>query len=181
MVESSKKSQSFISSAAMISITPAPIETTKTMDSPEGSKMLTLESRENIGVISYSIFVSSRSDGKRQLISEKENVSSPTLSIPFNTWSPNTNYFFLKEENPTVNNYYVYQSSGELFSNNLPYLSIQELFSKSFPNYVIEDVTGWADQGLLIVNTKSVQEDQKLSFWFDLPSQSFIQLGTYFK
>jgi len=151
------------------------------MDSPEGSKTLTLQKQENKNSTSYSLFVSLKSSEQEQQIFKKESTDSATLSIPYNTWSPSTTYVFLKEKKSTGNDYLVFQSSGSLFPNNLPYLSVQKLFKEKVPNYVIEDVTGWADLTLLIINTKLIGEDKKVSFWFDIPSQSFIPLGTYFK
>lgn len=144
------------------------------MDSPEGSKTLTLESLENQGQTTYSLFISSKSEEQKQQIFTRQENNSQSLVIPFNTWSPDNTYVFLKEITPTSNDYLVFQ-------NDAPPLSIQDLFAKKVPNYVIEDVTGWAAPNLLIINTKQIDGDSKVSFWFDVPSQSFIQLGTYFK
>jgi hypothetical protein len=90
-------------------------------------------------------------------------------------------YFFLKEKTPHEEDYLVFRSSGELFSDDARALSVQQLFREKVKGYTIEDVTGWADPTLLVVNTKTVDGDTKVSFWFDVPNQTFIQLGTYFK
>ncbi len=103
------------------------------------------------------------------------------LSIPFNTWSPDTTYFFLKEKVTDDEDYLVFQSSGDLFANNIHALSVQQLFKEKVQGFVIGDVTGWADQTLLVVNTEAIDGGDKVSFWFDVPSQTFMQLGTYFK
>lgn len=167
-----RKSQPIITSAAPAAITPVRVETTSSMDSPDGSKTLTLDD---------SLSILSKPDGQKIRIYKKEEIGYRKLEIPFNTWSPDNIYVFLKERTPAIDNYLVFQSSGNMFSNNLPYISIQELFQKNLPNYSIEDVTGWAAPNLLIVNAKSNESGQKVSFWFDVSSQSFIQLGTYFK
>jgi len=151
------------------------------MDSPEGSKTLVLQKIQDSKGATYSAFVSSKSDEPAQQVFYEPTFDSKILSIPFNTWSPDNAYVFLKETTPTIDNYLVFQSSGNSFSNDVPYLSIQELFKKNVPDYTIEDITGWAGPNLLIVNAKLIEEDKKVSFWFELPSQSFIQLGTYFK
>jgi len=174
--QNKKKSQSLFTSAAPI-IIPEKIETSNIMDSPEGSMTLTLDRKENL----YSLFVETKSDEKKIQIFKKVEDSPNEIEIPYNTWSPDNIYVFLKEKNLTVDDYLVFQSSGALFSNGLSYVSIQDLFKINVPNYTIEDVTGWAAPNLLIVNTKANESDQKVSFWFDVPSQSFIQLGTYFK
>ncbi|MFH0772713.1 MAG: hypothetical protein V1922_00150 [bacterium] len=151
------------------------------MDSPEGSKTLTLEKLDREGITTYLLYVTFKSDEQKQQIFKKEMPLSQSFEIPYNAWSPDTKYLFLKEKNPTLDNYLVFQSSGSPFSNDRAYLSIQELFQKKVQNYTIEDVTGWADLPLLMVNTKANDSDKKVSFWFDVPSQSFVQLGTYFK
>lgn len=172
-----KKSQTLTTSAAPPVITPIETTTTNSMDSPDGSKTLTIEKKDNF----YTIFVTSNSDGKKTQIFRKEKINSSQLEIPYNTWSPDNIYFFLIEKNAAVDNYLVFQSSGEFFFNNLSYLLIQESFKVNAPNYTIEEVTGWAAPNLIIVNAKQNDSNNKVSFWFEVPSQAFIQLGTYFK
>ena len=157
---------------------PSPQETT--MDSPDGSETLSLVKKVNSGSIEYSLFVSSSPEQKK-LIFNKNIYPSASLEIPFNTWSPDNSYVFIKEKTPSNDNYLVFKSSGDLFANGSPYVSIQELFKEKIPNYLITDVTGWADNTLLVVNTEGLETNSKLSFWFDVPSQSFMQLATYFK
>lgn len=175
--------RSLISSAAApIAQIPLPTEapagpTVSVMDSPEGSETLTLEKQ---GMV-YSLFVTAKPDGQKVQIFTKEEPNSQTLEIPFNTWSVENNYVFLKEKTPSQMNYLVFQSNGSVFSNNSVSISVQEHFKEKVPNYEIEDVTGWAGNTSLIVNAKEVGGERKLSFWFEVPSQSFIQLGTYFK
>jgi len=147
------------------------------MDSPDGTRILTIEKKDNF----YTIFVTSNLDDKKVQIFKKEKINSSQLEIPYNTWSPDNVYFFLKEKNAAIDNYLVFQSSGEIFLNNLSYLSIQEPFKLNAPDYTIEEVTGWAAPNLIVVNTKQNDFDNKSSFWYEVPSQAFIQLGTYFK
>lgn len=172
-----KKNKTLTTSAAPPVISPIETETTNSMDSPDGTKTLTIEKRDNF----YTIFVTSTSDSKKIQIFKKEKINSSQLEIPYNTWSPDNVYFFLKEKNAAIDNYLVFQSSGEQFSNNLSYLSIQEPFKVNAPNYIIEEVTGWAAPNLIIINTKQNDSASKVSFWYEVPSQAFIQLGTYFK
>ncbi|MFA6532909.1 MAG: hypothetical protein WCT22_02835 [Patescibacteria group bacterium] len=173
----SKKNRTVITSAAPPVITPIESETTSSMDSPDGEKTLMIEKKDNF----YTIFITNNSDGNKTQVFRKEKINSSQLEIPYNTWSPDNFYFFLKEKNASVDNYLVFQSSGESFLNNQPYLSIQEPFKINVPNYTIEEVTGWAGPNLLIVNAKQNDSDSKISFWYEVPSQAVIQLGTYFK
>jgi hypothetical protein len=150
------------------------------MDSPEGSKTLEVERVESTGLPLHSIFVTSKSDGVSRKIINAD-TTYQNLTIPFNTWSPDTTYFFLTETTSDFRDFLVFQSSGDSFSEIVPSLSVQQLFKEKVQGFVIEDVTGWADPTLLVVNTKAIDGDDKVSFWFDVPSQTFIQLGTYFK
>ncbi len=158
--------------------TPIPTPSLTYMDSPEGSKRLTLR---NDDATHYSILIASSDNGQNVPIYNGKISNSQKLEIPFNTWDPNNTYIFLKEVAPTTTDYLVFKNTGTLFPDDASYISIQEKFQKKVPNYIIEDVTGWAAPNLLIVNTRAIGGDQKMSFWFDVPSQSFIQLGTYFK
>jgi len=156
-----------------VPVVAASTQTVSTMDSPEGSKTLTLEGN--------SLYVSAKDSPEKQLLYKKKIESSELLEIPFNTWAPDNVYIFLKDKKPSGNDYIVFQSSGKTFPDEVIFLSIQDLFSKKIQGHLIEDVTGWAAPNLLIVNTKKTDDDIRISFWFDVPSQSFIQLGTYFK
>ncbi len=160
-------------------IIPGPIQTTL-MDSPDGTRALTMEKQQIKDNVKYSFFTSIKSEKTKQLIFRKEGVLSQNLSIPHNTWSPDNIYFFLKEATPTVNNYYVFFTSGNSFSDSSEYLNIQSLFTEKVSDYTILDVTGWAAPNLLIVNAKKNQSERKVSFWFNVTNQSFILLGTYF-
>ena len=168
--------------AAIVSptIMPPPQVQVFQMDSPEGSKTLEVERVESTGLPLHSIFVTSKSDGVSHKIITTD-TTYHNLTIPFNSWSPDTVYFFLKEINTNEGDFLVFQSSGEPFSDEALSLSVQQLFKEKVDDYTIEDVTGWADPTLLVVNTKAIDGDDKVSFWFDVPSQTFIQLGTYFK
>lgn len=158
---------------AKMPIVIASTQTVSTMDSPEGSKTLTLEGD--------SLFVSVKDSPEKQLLYKKKLESSELLEIPFNTWAPDNVYVFLKDKKLNENDYLVFQILGETFPEEAAFLSIQDLFNKKIQGYIIEDVTGWAAPNLLIVNAKLIEGDNKVSFWFDIPSQSFTQLGTYFK
>lgn len=159
--------------APKVPIVAASTQTVSVMDSPEGSKTLTLEGD--------SLYVSAKDSPKKQLLYKKKLELSELLEIPFNTWAPDNVYVFLKDKKTSENEYLVFQSSGKAFPDEAVFLPLQDLFNKKIKGYVIEDVTGWAAPNLLIVNTTSIEGGNKVSFWFDVPNQSFLQLGTYFK
>jgi len=175
--------RSLYSSAAVPQAsTPLPIEApagpvVSVMDSPEGSKTLTVEALHN----EYTVFTSVKAEGNKQAVFQKDEPVGQVLAIPYNTWSPNAVFFFLKEESSGATDYLVFRADGTSFSNGAPNLSIQQFFKDKVSSYVIEDVTGWADNTLLIVNVKSIEGDSRVSFWFDMTSQTFTRLSTYFK
>jgi hypothetical protein len=155
-----------------------PVQTT-TMNSPDGTKTLTMKKQPIKDLKKYSFYVSS-TDTVEQMILSKELENTQNLEIPYNTWSPDNKYIFLKELTPILNNYYVFSTTGNPVPDNAQQVNIQELFSQKLPEYKITDVTGWAGPTLIIVNTTANKDGQNISFWFDVTNQSFTQLGTYF-
>ncbi|MEK7079054.1 MAG: hypothetical protein AAB929_03200 [Patescibacteria group bacterium] len=160
---------------------PAPSypELNSVMGSPDGTKSLLMKKRRAEDQTNYSFFTSSSSEYP-QLIFARDLDESHSLTVPYNTWSPDNKYFFLKETTPTVNNYFIFNASGVPLKDEIKYINIQDLFSQKQPDYSITDVTGWADPNLIIVNAKKNNDGQLVSFWFEVSSQSFIQLSTYF-
>ena len=173
-------------SAISISVTPSleavtqPQFQTEKMDSPDGSKTLVMEKQTGQGKSNYSFFTMD-ADGDNEIeIFVKDVDYNSLLEIPYNTWSPDNAYFFLKETNRGSTDYLVFFSSGENFADGQQYLYIKNLFLSKYPEFKIEDITGWAAVNLLLVNVKS-QTGEKVSFWFDVTSQNFTRLGTYFQ
>lgn len=166
-------------SAVVPTVMPTDTVESSAMESPDGSKILTLKKQPTKNRQKYSFYTSSTGDGER-LIFYKELEKGGDISIPYNAWSPDNKYVFLKETTSTFNNYYVFLSSGNPISDNAQYVNIQELFSQKLPDYKIVDVTGWADPALIIVNTQPNEGGQNISYWYDVTGQSFIRLGTYF-
>ncbi|MBI4973146.1 hypothetical protein HZC27_00870 [Candidatus Roizmanbacteria bacterium] len=152
---------------------------TSSMGSPDGSMNLTMNSQRGKDVTKYTFFTSTP-EGLDQNIFAKQLDESGSLSIPYNTWSPDNKYVFLKEVTSSLPNYYVLKADGTPLKEGAKYVNIQELFSSKQLDYTIVEVTGWADPNLIIVNAKSNKENRVVSFWFEVSSQSFIALSTYF-
>jgi hypothetical protein len=133
-----------------------------TQVSPDGKETLTMRTSQANGITTYSFY-----DGNTLLFKKDLNDGS-IMSIPFNTWSVDNKYIFLRESTPMATNYYVIP--GEI--------NITDKFTEKFPTYKLQDVTGWASPTLLIVNANNGTSD--ISYWFDLTSQSFIRLSNRF-
>ncbi len=159
-----------------VSPSPVPTVSNSEMISPEGTKLLKLEVVENNNLVTNAISIIDQETNEPETVQIKTSISKK-LQIPFNTWSPDRFYFFMKDDTE----YYVFQSSGELFPSGGQYVTVKSLFNENLGNYTIEEVTGWADNTLLVVNTYENDSREKVSFWFDVPSKSFIQLGNYFE
>ena len=167
-------------------ITPLPTPTPsgpyeEVMDSPEGSKTLTLANEEKNESTVYSVYVSAKDETKGEPIFRQEVRSGVTWEIPYNTWAPDNAYVFLKEKKANELSYIVLKSTGDLLADDTTSLNVSALFAEKAPNFILMEITGWAAPNLLLVNTEGKDSNVKVSFWFDVPSQTFIQLGTYFK
>ena len=71
-------------------------------------------------------------------------------------------------------------ASGNPIKTDLQNTEVFALFSAKYPDLKVTDVTGWASNNLLVINTDKVSGEVGPSFWFELPSQGFIQLSERF-
>jgi hypothetical protein len=147
---------------------------TTVVSSPDGKVTLTMEEKKGKDANIWTFSV-----GGTQIMS----VTLPAeavLSIPYNTFSPDNKYIFLKETASGMVSYPVLTTSGAPISKESQNLEISSSFSQKLPNYKITDVTGWAGPTLIVVNTDKSAGGQGPSFWFDITSHSFIQLSDRF-
>lgn len=172
----------FTSAAPFLAPTSAPekVEETSTVISPDGTSKLTMKKLQKDATTTYSFLTRSETGSREQLIFYKTIPFSQSFTIPFNTWSPDNKYVFLKESTPAGDVYYVFNASGESFADNSRFINVSDLFSQKLPDYTVTEMTGWADPYLVIINTKTKDGKQGPSFWFEIPSRSFIQLSTHF-
>lgn len=104
-----------------------------------------------------------------------------TISIPFNTVSPDNKYMFLKLAGPDKIRYFVLTTSGKPLVSGAQTVEFSELFEAKYPEYIISEVTGWGGTNLIVFNTDKVSGGIGPSFWFDLSGKSFIQLSNRFE
>ena len=148
---------------------PSPTPTPVAQISPDGTHTVELRVQEGQTEISVN----------GQLIATRPGDSGRELRVPFNTWSPDDKYFFLEEEKAEGEEYLVMKASGETFANNEQSLTVGKLFREKYPENTIVSVTGWASPTLLIINASS-EKEASMSYWFEVPSQKFIRLSSYF-
>ncbi len=143
------------------------------MISPEGSETLTVKKEVGEGTVNYLITTTNGLSYTKTL------AGGGSLSIPFNTWSPDKKYVFLKEDGEK-SNYYVFSASGKTFADGVSYLNVGEVFGKKVEEFKLLEATGWASPTLLVVNTTTQTGENGPSFWFDITNQSFIRLSSKF-
>ncbi len=156
--------------APPIAIADSPKSTT--IEAPDGkNKLVAKEEKTKEGVV-YSFSVINEATGVSKDIFTKSVPTGTVISIPFNTFSPDDKYIFLKEENPTGTTYLV-PIGDQTFD-------IVALFAAKYPDFKVTDVTGWGGMTLIVVNTDKASGGQGPSFWFDVTSKSFIRLNNRF-
>lgn len=105
-----------------------------------------------------------------------------TMSIPFNTWSPDNKYFFVQEQTKdgNVTDTMAFQGSGEPFLSGEEYFNLNDLFRQRNTGNNFSEATGWASDTLIIINTTAQDNTKGSSYWFEIPSKAIIQLSTDF-
>jgi hypothetical protein len=96
------------------------------------------------------------------------------VSLPFNTVSPDNKYLFLKQADAGQTAYLVMKTDGQAPVDFFP------LFTEQFPEYRIKEATGWGGINLIVFNTLAEKDTPGPSFWFEVPSRSFIRLSGRF-
>lgn len=116
-----------------------------------------------------------------QLIFSKTVSAEVSYQVPYNTWSPDNKYFFLKEVSGGDEQILVFKADGEPFRNGQSILNLTEFFAEKLPQFSLKEVTGWASPTLLIANAHgSDEQTDGPSFWFEVTSTSFIRLSGNF-
>lgn len=150
-----------------------PIPTTTEISS-DGTMRITMKTESNRDLTkTYSFFVTSTTDNNQQQFFSKTIPEGNSFSLPFNTFSPKNKYLFIIEKSSDKTHYLVFNSAGKPFTNGETYIDITPLFEARSPDLVLKNVTGWASETLLILQTSGP------SFWFEIPGH-FIQLSTKF-
>ncbi len=141
--------------------------------SPDNKSTLTMKKETIKTSVTYTFTT-------ENIIYTKTTTTSDNFSIPFNTWSPDNKYIFLKETDEQTNSFLALNASGVPFKNGSQFINVSDVFKEKLKEFVLKDVTGWAAPTLLILNTNKADGSEGPSFWFDIPSQTFTLLSTRF-
>lgn len=152
------------------------VETTSQI-SPDGTKKLSMKATNNPdGTHSYVFTTADGSGSNEQQIYSTKLNKPETMNIPFNTWSPDNQYVFIQKNGDAL----VFKATGEPITTDQTYLDVQDIFNQQNRKDTYKEVTGWASQTLLIVNTVNPDNTKGSSYWFEVPSKAIIQLSSQF-
>lgn len=155
-------------------------ETVVSQTSSDGTKKLIMKTVSDKNTTKTYVFFTSDGTGENsQMIFKKTLDAEKSMTIPFNTWSPDNKYFFLQEEGEE-NSVLVFNSSGEPFANQEKYLDVTDLFRKSGNKNNFKEATGWASENLIVFTTTTQEGIVGPSYWFEVPSKAIIQLSLQF-
>lgn len=150
--------------------------TSISQDSSDGTKTVTVTSSANTnGNQTYSVSVNNG-----PIIFSKTLTPGNSISIPYNTWSPDNTYFFLQENSGSQTQVMVFNGSGQPFSNGGAYLDLTGVFAQDVSSPAFSKATGWASDNLIIIETKNSDGSEGTSYWFGVPDESVTPLATLF-
>jgi len=158
--------------------TPLPQDDVVSQISPYGTKKVTLTIKHNADGAKTVVITTQDSSGNNQQQIYTTNIgATDTISIPFNTWSPNDKYFFVVKNNTDV---MVFNASGAAFPDGEAYLDASDAYNQKNTGFTFQEATGWASETLIIINTTTSDNQKGPSYWFEVPSKAVIRLSTEF-
>lgn len=161
---------------------PAPKESTASEISSDATKKVILKTIENKNQTSTATLYTQDGEGENlRIIFTKTLEKDKSITIPYNTWSPDNKYFFIQENTPSGPEIKVFNALGESFEDGEAYLGLTNLFRKKETGNNFKEATGWGSETLIIVNATPPDDNTRLtSYWFEVPSKAVIQLSTIF-
>lgn len=154
--------------------------------SPDGKLTLTVKAmpagrqeEKEKDAATFIFFITEKATGVQKEI-YREVGEDGSITIPFNTFSPDNKYFFLKKEVGGKTSYFVLSTAGIPLTKDSAFMEFSNSFENTYPDYKIDEVTGWGGLSLIVINTKKVNGGEGPSFWVDVPSGKFTQLSSHF-
>lgn len=161
----------------------APVTKTNTSSqiSPDGTNKLTMTVTTNKNKTKTYVFtVSKTGDSVPQQIFNSTLPDTDTMSLPFNSWSPDNAYVFIQQIISGKNGVLIFNANGQPFPVGDKYLDVKTIFTAKNTNNTYDEATGWASETLLIINTLNSDGSKGPSYWFEVPSKAIIRLSTEF-
>lgn len=167
---------------------PTPVETPEVPNkdrfaeavSPDGKKTLSMIATEGETGNKYTITLLTEKSDEPQVVYEELFASGVVIQLPFNAFSPEGKYIFLKQVDQSGTKYLTLPISKGFETGIRPVTNVSELFYSKYSDYVITEVTGWGGVSLLVVNTDTAKGDKGPSFWYEVSTGRFYKLTTRF-
>lgn len=148
--------------------------------SPDGKYTLVMENKSaGEGRVLQTFIITPESEEFLQIFS-KDVPKNDLIVVPFNTFSPDNRYVFLRSSELGNDEFLVIRTDGKNIKGDAQTVEIIDLFNQKYPDFEVTDVTGWGGMNLIVVNTDLKEGGVGPSFWFDLSNHSFIRLGSRF-
>ena len=150
----------------------------QSVSSLDGTKKLILKQTQNEKGVTYQVFIQNGSEPQTLLFS-KSATENESFTLPANAWAPEEKYVFIDGKNKGTTQTLVLKTDGTPFADGNQAADVASLFASKEADYHFDTATGWASPTLLIV--ESTKQDGSLgpSFWFEAPTQGFIQLSRH--
>jgi len=161
--------------------TPDPKQDVFSQISPDGTKEVIMKiARNNDSGQTHSFYTVDTSGTNEKYIFSKTLGKEESMTIPYNTWSPDNQHFFIQENAKGGKSVFAFKASGEAFSQEEKYFDVTDLFKKRDTGNNFSEATGWGSESLIIINTTKKDKTKGPSYWFEVPSKAIIQLSTEF-
>lgn len=148
--------------------------------SPDGKWELTMKEEKKSGNITYIFTFLSKADNTSKVIYTQTLPEGTSLSIPYNTFSPDGKYIFLKEQGSTGTRYFALSTSGGPIQADKQTVDIGSLFAEKYAEYRLTDITGWGGVNMVLINTNKEDDTTGPSFWYNVSTDSFHKLSIRF-
>jgi hypothetical protein len=149
--------------------------------SPDGRKLLTMTQTTNQDKTkNYSIVASDADGGNEQTIYTASASAKASMSIPFNTWSPDDKFVFVNRTDNAGTSAIIMRADGAPLTSSSQTFDAKALFDARNTGNNYQEATGWASETLVIINTVRESGDKGPSYWLEVPSGAIIPLSVQF-
>lgn len=158
-------------------IADAPQETV--VHSPDGKMTLAMKEERGKEMSTFVFLIAVKATGVWKEI-YRQTAPAGSITIPFNTFSPDNKYIFLKKSEEGSDKYFVLSTVGTMLTEDSLFITFSDAFESKYIDYKITDVTGWGGLTLIVINTEKAGGGEGPSFWYDVAGGGFIQLSSRF-
>ncbi len=164
----------------ILSPVPTPQEVVSQV-TPDGTKKITMTTITNKDLSHvYTFAISNDTDTDKRTLYTIKLPATESMTVPFNTWSPDNIYVFLEHHFSDHTEALLFRADGQQIRDSESSLNVTDIYNARQTGNPYQETTGWASQTLLIVNTKLADGSKGPSYWVEVPSKAVIPLSTVF-